>query len=342
MNLPFDVHVTLRNLLAAAAVATTLATGAAARSDPCAGTDLIAALPEDQRANLMTQVAAEPYGTGNLWQAKRGDTTLTLFGTYHMRHARTDADLAALIPHIEAAETVFFEMSGADSEAFQKRVASDPSIMFLTTGPTLPDLLPPAEWDQLSEEMSARGIPGFMAARFKPVWAGLMLGMGPCAMRAGLLDAPGIDIKIAEAAADLGVPERSLEDPATILALLDGDTIEEQIDFLRLSFAMADQADDMHYTLLSRYLNGEIALIWAYSEWAAIQSEGPQMAAQFAEMEQVLLTDRNRAWVDLLLTEAPGRRVMIAVGAAHLPGENGVLRMLERAGFAISPLVFDP
>ena len=38
----------------------------------------------------------------------------------------------------------------------------------------------------------------------------------------------------------------------------------------------------------------------------------------------------------------PGERLFVAVGAAHLPGEAGVLRLLERRGFEIERLPFAP
>ena len=56
----------------------------------CKGQNLIAQLSPDAQAALRAQAAEYPYGSGNYWQATRGDEVIHLIGTYHMddpRHA---------------------------------------------------------------------------------------------------------------------------------------------------------------------------------------------------------------------------------------------------------------
>jgi len=65
---------------------------------------------------------------------------------------------------------------------------------------------------------------------------------------------------------------------------------------------------------------------------------GEDAMQDFALFEQKMLTDRNASWVDRLLEQAQGQKVFAAVGAAHLPGEIGVLRLLENDGFEITRL----
>ena len=48
-----------------------------------------------------------------------------------------------------------------------------------------------------------------------------------------------------------------------------------------------------------------------------------------------LLDDRNVRMVDRMLEragKAPKRTYFVAVGAAHFPGETGILRLLEKKG----------
>jgi len=147
---------------------------------------------------------------------------------------------------------------------------------------------------------------------------------------------------IGDHAAGLGNPARSLEDYRTLLTMLDSFPQEDQLDMIRLFFSQALDADDMAYTLRARYLAQEVALIWEYSKAMSLEMGGPDAAEDFALFERLLLEQRNRAWVDLLLEAAEGRRVFAAVGAAHLPGESGVLRLLEERGFEIERLPFTP
>jgi len=314
---------------------------AAAQATQCDGTDLIAALPEPIRADLHTEAAAMPYPQGLLWRATRGKTEITLFGTYHFPHQATGAHLDALRPLIAGAEAVYLEISNADQDAMQEALADDPSLMFITEGATLPDLLGEEDWALFAEEMRARAIPPFFAARFKPVWAAMMLGIGPCEARNGAMDGDGIDHLIGLHAAELGNPSRSLEDFRTLMGMLDGFEMEEQLDMIRLFFAWTGSPDDMAYTLRQRYLSEEIALIWTYSRLVSLEFGDDSAAQDFEQFEEILLTRRNTDWIDVL-TAAPERRLFVAAGAAHLPGDTGVLRLLENEGFTIERLPFDP
>ncbi|WP_299848122.1 TraB/GumN family protein [uncultured Roseovarius sp.] len=307
----------------------------------CDGTDLIAALPATEQQALSDRANATAYPNGLLWQAVRDDTTITLFGTYHFEHARTSAHLAALTPLIDQADSVYLEVSNADQTQLQRELADDPSIMFITEGDTLPDLLGEEDWQRLSAEMQARAIPGFMAAKFKPFWAAMMLGIGPCEARNAATKENGIDKQIGDYASSIGNDSRSLEDFRTLLTLFDSFPLEEQLDMIRLLFASSGDADDLAYTLRQRYLAQEVALIWEFSRLVSLKFGGATAEADFALFEEQLLIKRNREWIDLLIRDAPGKNLFLAVGAAHLPGDYGVLRLLEEQGFTIKRLPFD-
>ncbi len=308
----------------------------------CEGRDLIAQMPQAERATLAERAEAMPYPEGLLWRASKGDTEIIWFGTYHFAHDETRSHLEALKPMIGAAQHVYLEVSNTDMAQMEREVAADPSIMFLTEGPTLPDLLGEADWQIYRQAMAERAIPGFMAAKFKPIWAAMMLGVGPCEARNGVLEGDGIDKLIGLHAEALGNPSRSLESYRALLTMLDSFPQEDQLDMIRLFLTEELDADDMAYTLRQRYLAQEMALLWEFSKAISLELGGPDAAEDFALFEKLLLEDRNRAWVALLLEAADGRQVFAAVGAAHLPGETGVLRLLEEEGFLIERLPFNP
>lgn len=314
---------------------------AAARAE-CTGTDLLAAMPADQRATLIARAEAAPFASGLLWQATRGDTRLVIFGTYHLRHAATFAHVDAVLPHLDAAEIAWFELDAEATDASQRAMAQDPSLAFITTGPTMPDLLGEPLWTQYAEAMTARGIPRFMAAKFKPMMGLMMLGIGPCQARAGALERPGIDKILADHARDSGIATGSLDDFRALMAAFDAFSPTEQMDMLRLYLDLPDMADDLAHTLLQAYLAQDVALIWEFSREMSLQHGGPTAARDLDRFEQVLLWDRNTAWVAQLLQEAEGKTAFVAVGAGHLPYDQGVLALLQEAGFAVTPLPFTP
>lgn len=303
----------------------------------CGGADLIDALDPGTRKKLEREAAAMPHSEGIHWQATRGDTVIDIFGTYHFEHRLTDAHLQRLEPMITAADKIYLEVSTKDQTAMQRAMAENPSLMFITEGPTLPDLLGEEDWQRYRDEMQARMIPGFMAAKFKPLWAGMMLGIGPCEAQAGAFEAKGIDMLVGERAEEAGTPSRSLEDFEDLLTLLDSFPMDDQIEMIRMSLAWPGDMNDLSYTIRERYLSEEIALTLAFSRYVSEEFGGEAGAEGFAMVEDLLLEKRNQSWIERLDAQVtPGDHVLIAVGAGHLPGDVGILRLLEQAGYTVS------
>ena len=59
----------------------------------------------------------------------------------------------------------------------------------------------------------------------------------------------------------------------------------------------------------------------------------------FAQMQEALLDRRNRNWMPVIeqATQAHDD-VVLAFGAAHLVGDQGVLQLLEDAGWTITQI----
>src|SRR5690606_4869903 len=52
----------------------------------------------------------------------------------------------------------------------------------------------------------------------------------------------------------------------------------------------------------------------------------------------ILLFNRNIKWVEKLNELLKDRSMLIAVGAGHLPGEKGVINLLRKAGYTVTPV----
>lgn len=52
----------------------------------------------------------------------------------------------------------------------------------------------------------------------------------------------------------------------------------------------------------------------------------------------ILLNQRNHNWVEKLKQIMPGHSLLIAVGAGHLPGKEGVINLLRLAGYKVTPM----
>ena len=54
-----------------------------------------------------------------------------------------------------------------------------------------------------------------------------------------------------------------------------------------------------------------------------------------AEARKLMLDNRNIKWLDIMPAMMKKESVFFAVGAAHLPGQNGVIELLRKAGYTV-------
>lgn len=319
----------------------------AAVAAECTGDNLIDALSVEERAELDAAIAGVPHARGLQWEATKGAARILMIGTYHFNDPRHDATIAALRPQIANADALLVEAGPAEEERLSAALAADPTLMVNTDSPTLPERLSPEEWERLSQALAERGMPAVMSAKLRPWYAATMLGFSPCMLEqvAETGEAGGLDQRLIEAAESEGVPVRALEPWDTLFTLFAGMSPAEELDMIRAALPAADHADDYAVTLADAYFAGESWLIWEFGRLDAYRTSGLDRAAvdaQVALMRENLMDRRNRAWIAPLTGAAEaaagrGKGIVAAFGALHLPGAEGVLSLLEREGWTVSP-----
>lgn len=308
----------------------------------CSGPSLLERLSADDRTALDARLAATPFHTGLLWQATRGPDVVTIVGTMHIHDPRLIPIRDRLIPLVAEAELVLLEMTPAEEAQMQEAMAADASLMFLTEGPTLPDMLDEATWNAVAAAARDRNIPPFMAAKFQPWFLMLTLAMPGCAMDHMVQGELGLDHMLMTEAEIARVPMQALEEWDTLFRIFDEGSMEEQLDYLRLSLIAPELSEEMFVAMLDGYFAGEVAQIWELSRLSMQFMPGIDMEdanALFALTEEQLLTRRNIDWIPVIEAAAMRHdRIMVAAGAAHLPGNTGVLNLLQDRGWTIAPL----
>ena len=56
------------------------------------------------------------------------------------------------------------------------------------------------------------------------------------------------------------------------------------------------------------------------------------------EFNHNFLVVRNKNWIPVIEKNISSNSFFIAVGAAHLPGENGVIQLLRSKGYSVEPI----
>lgn len=311
--------------------------GAATAQTPapsCGGRDLLAAMTPAARAAL---IGTAPYPSGNFWRATRGATTIVVAGTYHLNDPRFDPVVAQLQPYLYQADTLLLEAGPDEEKQLKDDVAAHPERIVNTKGPTLPEALSATEWAKLSEALRLRGMPPFVASKFQPWYVATLLDLPPCPLTAAAAD--GLDARLTVLAQARHIPIVALEPWDTTFHLFTGMSFDAQLGMLRMSLAGEASAADLSTTLTNAYFAGQHRLIWEFGRQNALAAPGADPAA-FDQLERTLLTDRTKSWIPGLLAVAQGHSVVVAVGAAHLGGQDGLLNLLHLAGFALHRLPF--
>lgn len=328
----------MRALITAAFLLATPVLGTAAGAE-CVGQNLLDTMPASERAVLTAAADAVPYPNGNFWTATKGDATLTLVGTYHLNDPRHAQTMAAIAPLIDAATTVLVEAGPEEEAALTDRMGRDPSILLLKDS-TLLEHMPADDWALVASAMTNRGIPPFMAAKFQPWYVAVMLSIAPCQM-IDMLGEGGLDKLIINHATAASIPVRALEPYDKMFRIFDTIPLEQQISMIRSTVALEPRAADYAITLADAYFAGTTRLIWEVARSEAMKMPGTtpqQVNAEFALMEEALSSTRNRGWIPVLEGAAADGPVLAAFGALHLPGNDGVLALLDRAGWTLTPL----
>ncbi len=61
----------------------------------------------------------------------------------------------------------------------------------------------------------------------------------------------------------------------------------------------------------------------------------------FGEYNDILLDDRNHNWIPVIGEQAKKMPTFFAFGAGHMGGEKGVISLLRKAGFTVSPVYYE-
>jgi len=265
--------------------------------------------------------APPPEAGPALWRVETSSgRTGWLFGTIHSMPEGTAWRSAAFARAFAEADTLVVELTGLEDQA-----AANAVFMELARTPGQGELSTRVTEDErwrveLALDMAGLDDGGFSGME---TWAAaLTLGQ---ALRSGGMG-PGADQQLLAAAGNRPVVE--LEGLRDQLAIFDGLPEAEQADLLLAVAREAGHSQDEPRRLFA---------IWAAGDVEALVRETRAGLLADPELRQALLVARNEAWAEriaALLDE--GSRPFVAVGAAHIVGEDGLAAMLAAEGARVT------
>ncbi|GAB4136809.1 MAG: TraB/GumN family protein [Sphingomonadales bacterium] len=283
-------------------------------------------------AALLLVVAGQAQAQGQpqpaIWQIEGKTATVYLLGTIHLLEPGMAWRSPAIDRAVANAEALWLEVdqSAAAGPAFQAHVAArglDPQ------GPGLSSLLGPdlsAQFAGLTQEL---GVPATAFEPMRPWFAAVTLTL-VYTQRQGYDPQSGVEAVLERDFRDAGKPVHALEKPEQAIAALADQSLEGQKALL---VDTIDQLADGGAVL------DAMAAAWQAGDLKALKELALTPIQQHQEAYQALLVDRNRAWLPQIEAVIAGRgRHLVAVGAAHLIGDDGLVAMLQARGHPINRL----
>jgi uncharacterized protein len=269
----------------------------------------------------------EPDSKSNslLWEISGNElpTSSFLYGTIHLI-CKEDLILSEpVIKSLIKSEQLALEINMSDPEftvEFQK-------AMVMQEGSNLRNLLNKEDYDIVSKFFQdSLGINIQEVGVVKPFFMNTMLydkilGCQPQPYEYELVK---LSIKNAK-------PVTGIETIHQQLELFNKIPYKKQAQMLVESIKNFDKTRDMYKELLSLYKKQDIEGAYNFIKSSTSGLE---------DFEEMLIIERNENWIPVIEKMAQEKATFFAVGAGHLGGEKGLIKLLQERGYKVNPIKY--
>lgn len=244
-----------------------------------------------------------------------------VFGTIHLA-CKEDIVFGENVKNaLRSVSEVYFEVDLDDPAATMSMM----SLMKMGEGKLLSDFFSESDYerlrkffkDSLSIDVSAMN-------RFKPFF--LLSSVYPKLMPCKNMS--GIDMEILKLAKANKKPVNGLESLAFQASVFD--SIPYRVQATEV-LKMIDS-----FSAYKNYL-AKMSMDYRNRNLSSLQDLMARTDFDYAGSQELMLNGRNRNWVAQLKEMMPRKNIFVAVGAGHLPGEQGLISLLRKEGFTVKP-----
>lgn len=285
---------------------------------------------KDAADSTISKSEYKPLANSLLWKIEGQGLTKPsyLYGTIHLIDAKDyylpDGTLAA----IDGTDKMVFEIDMNEMSDMGNMMGLM-NKAFMSDGKTLKDLISADDYKLVDAHFSKIGMPLMMLERMKPMFLTVFASgdMDPAGLQNGSMKS--YEMEFMDIAKSANKPMAGLETIEFQMSVFDSIPYEAQAEMLVETIKMGDTGSDQMQEMINLYKAQNINKMVAM-----ITEEGEQLA----EYEDVLLNKRNEAWISGMRTMMAEAPTFFAVGAGHLAGERGVVHLLRKEGYKLSPI----
>lgn len=288
---------------------------------------MLAGFVAGKSQNLAKQ---KPLDKSLLWEISGNGLTKPsyIYGTIHMI-CKDDAAVGdSLIAAIERSDRVYFEV---DMDNLMEMLSAFKDFK-MRNDTTLADLLSKEDYEKVKEYMESKSmlLPFSQLETYKPMLASsLLLEQG-----AGCEESVAMEQLIMQEAKKYRKRIDGLETMSYQASIFDSIPYKLQAEQLLKYIDQGDKqsdADKQFEEMVDAYKNQDIEKLGDF-----ISRDGDGLG----NYGDILIYNRNRNWVEKLKRLMPGKTLTIAVGAGHLAGDQGLIKLLRKEGYTVKPVKY--
>ncbi|MBX7207552.1 MAG: TraB/GumN family protein [Verrucomicrobiaceae bacterium] len=289
---------------------------------------IVASLPlvRGWSADPVTPTRRADAAAGSVWVAKSSTGgRLYLCGTIHILR-QSDYPLA---PAYDAAyadsQKLVFELPPADSKGPELNSRMQ-QLAALPAGTSLESLVGQELTDAVTKWAGSHGLSAGAISKFQPWYLALLIAASEYSALGAQPD-KGVDNHFEVRAAKDKKPGEGLETIDFQIGLFTRLSPERQKDLLKQTLTEVKTLPDEFARLITAWKDGDLD---------ALHQMLYREAAQFPELMDLFLHDRNKAWAERLdASLKKGEHVMLLVGTGHFTGPQGLIALLKAKGYSV-------
>lgn len=279
---------------------------------------------------LPTAAAATPkastrFARGLLWRFVRpGVAPSYVFGTIHLADPRV----------LDIPEPVTRALSRSRHYFMENRLAAPEKARFFEAaqfedGRRLEPLVGAEAFGKLAAHLRQKRIPVQVIDRMKP-WAALAnLTVTPEDYEGETLDQ-----KLLALGRSLKLSIDALEGIEEQISVFEGIPMETQVALLKHALEHRDNLAALIEPTIQAWLKRDLAALDAVNEH--VGARYPEMADHYRVLYRRVVRNRSIVMAHRLYMPLRRGRAFIAIGANHLYGDEGVLRLIEKQGYRVA------
>lgn len=276
-----------------------------------------------------TKDSYTPLEKSLLWEISGNGlkTSSYLFGTIHLIGKEDFFFPTTLEDKLKLAERATFEIDMDDMSSMESMFKIIGKA-FMKDGVTLKDLVTEKEYQAIETHFKEKGLPLQFLDRMKPMllatFASMDMGEG------GMEDTKSYEMEIFAKVNEQKKSSEGLESVEDQLALFDSIPYKAQARMLVESIKSSNKENDEYKMMVDLYKKQDIETLAKMSV-----DDNDSGLGGYADL---FLYQRNKNWIPHFTRMMGEKSTFFAVGAGHLGGPKGVIQLLKKAGYKLTPV----